>query len=310
MNPPVVRLPPGTRLDLDRVDVDRIVTVDGRPGVFTPLVGADPTDVHSSENLEKVVDVLRRQVAQLQSENATLSAKLAELQSPARSSDDLAAGLQHSLDSLQQQLGEMANGVTNFAVREFALESKVHVDVTELGTIGFRFVQPGEDVNAAALSTVSLTVVPVPKPVADAAPAPADPAVDSIDGLSADQVRSLRAAHVSTVSSFQQVATRARTSASLVSLLGVDRATLGRYTLLAGLLTVPGLDRTKAAVLYDAGLTDVAALAAAAPADVVKRYARAAKARRDDDGFRPTATDAAGWIAAAGRLAPAAVDPS
>jgi len=310
VNQPVVRLPPGTRLDLDRVDVDRIVTVDGRPGVFTPLVGADPTDVHSSENLEKVVDVLRRQVAQLQSENATLSAKLAELQSPARSSDDLAAGLQHSLDSLQQQLGEMANGVTNFAVREFALESKVHVDVTELGTIGFRFVQPGEDVNAAALSTVSLTVVPVPKPVADAASAPADPAVDSIDGLSADQVRSLRAAHVSTVSSFQQVATRARTSASLVSLLGVDRATLGRYTLLAGLLTVPGLDRTKAAVLYDAGLTDVAALAAAAPADVVKRYARAAKARRDDDGFRPTATDAAGWIAAAGRLAPAAVDPS
>lgn len=300
-----MRLAPGTRLDLDRVDVDRIVTVDGRPGLFTPLVGADPTDAHAGANLEKIVDVLRQQVAQLQSENAALTAKLVELQSPARSSDDLAAGLQHSLDTLQQQLGEMANGVTNFAVREFALESKVHVDVTELGTIGFRFVQPGEDVNAAALSTVSLTVVPVPKPVADAAPPPADPSVDSIDGLSPEQVRKLRAAHVSTVSAFQQVATRARTSAGLVSLLGVDRAALGRYTLLAGLLTVPGLDRTEAAVLYDAGFTDVASLASASPADVVKRYARAAKARGDDDGFRPTATEAAGWIAVAGRLAPA-----
>jgi hypothetical protein len=310
VNPPVVRLPPGTRLDLDRVGVDRIVTVDGRPGLFTPLVGADPTDAHSSENLEKIVDVLRQQVAQLQSENAALTAKLAELQSPARSSDDLAAGLQRSLDSLQQQLGEMANGVTNFAVREFALESKVHVDVTELGTIGFRFVQPGEDVNAAALSTVSLTVVPVPKPAADPAPPAADPAVDSIDGLSPAQVRSLRAAHVSTVSSFRQIATRARTSASLVSLLGVDRATLGRYTLLAGLLTVPGLDRTKAAVLYDAGLTDVPALAAADPADLVKRYARAAKARRDGDAFRPTAAEAAVWIAAAGRLVAGRGEPS
>jgi hypothetical protein len=72
--------------------------------------------------------------------------------------------------------------------------------------------------------------------------------------------------------------------------------------LLAGLLTVPGLDRMKAAVLYDAGVTDAAALAAADPRDLARRYAVAAKRRRDDDGFRPSAEQAAEWIDAAAAL--------
>jgi hypothetical protein len=115
-------------------------------------------------------------------------------------------------------------------------------------------------------------------------------------------VASLRRAHVTTVGSFQRIATRSTSTANLISLLGVDRDTLGRYTLLAGLLTVPGLDRLKAAVLYDAGITDVAALAQLKPAALGRRYATAAKRRKDDDGFRPSEEDAAAWIAAAQRL--------
>lgn len=306
--PPLVQVAAGGRLDINRVAPERIVTVDGQPGLFTPLTGADPNDPPSTKNLEQVVELLRQQVAQLQGTNADLTAKLADAQSPATSSDDFAAGLQHSLDNLQDRLTDMGNATSNFAVREFSIESKVHVDVTSLGTIGFRFVQPGEDVDAAALSTVRISVVPVPKPAGDVAAPVADPGVEAIDGLSSDQVTKLRAAHVTTVGSFAQVATRASTTASLVSMLGVDRDAIGRYTLLAGLLTVPGLDRVKAAVLYDAGITDVATLAAADPAALVRQYAAAAKRRSEDDGFRPSKDQAAEWIAAAASITGSAPD--
>jgi hypothetical protein len=306
---PLVQLTPGVHLAIQHVAPDRIVTVDGQPGLFTALVGLDPKDAASTKNLEQAVELLRAQVAQLQGANAELAAKLAQAESPATSSDDFAAGLQHSLDTLQGRLTDMDNATSDFAVREFSLESKVHVEVTSLGTIGFRFVQPGEPVDAAALSTVRVSVVPVPKPTGAVAPNTADVGVDAIDGLSGDQVSRLRAAHVTTAGSFLQVATRASTTASLASMLGIDRETLGRYTLLAGLLTVPGLDRVKAAVLYDAGITDAATLAAADARDVVRRYAAAAKRRRDDDGFRPGPDQAAEWIAAATSIVGAPAGP-
>lgn len=311
MNPSpqaVVRVTPSGRLDFERVAPDQIVTVDGRPGLFTPLVGVDPTDVPSTDNLEKVIDLLRQQIARLQSENADLAAKLAQAQSTATSGDELAAAMQHSLDTLQERLADMGNATSNFAVREFSLESKVHVDVTSLGTIGFRFVQPGDDVNPATLSTVSITVVPVPKPATEPAPDAPEPGVEAIDGLTAAQADKLRAAHVTTAGSFWRVATQATTTASLVSLLGIDRDTLGRYTMLAGLLMVPGLDRLKAAVLYDAGVIDVATLAASEPDELVHSYTRASRLRPDDDGFRPTTEQAAEWIAAAARLSRATPD--
>jgi hypothetical protein len=293
-------------VDLTRLGSDSIVTVNGRAGIFTPLTGADPTDAHSTANLEKIVDVLKQEVAALRTENAALTEKVADLSSPPRSTDDFAAGLQHTLDVLQQRLSSVDNNVSDFAVREFSLESKVHVDVTSLGTIGLRFVQPGESVNAATLSTVNITVVPMPKPSLDLPTSiPVNNApVDAIDGLSDAQVAALRNSHVNTVSDFRTVALRATSQVSLVSMLGIDRETLGRYALLADLLTVSGLDRFKAAVLYDAGFTDTAALAIADAKDLVRRYARVAKKRADDDGYRPDDTVAATWIEAARLIRP------
>jgi Domain of unknown function (DUF4332) len=300
-----IRLSPGDHLDLHRVGADQIVEIDGRPGLFTPFVGADPKDAPSTDNLAQVVDVLRGEVGRLQAENADLAGRLADLSAQSRASDDVAAALQHSLDVLQQNLATMDNPVSNFAVREFQLESKVHVDVTELGTVGYRFAQPGEQLDPGTLSTLRIMVVPVPKPVPDETAAPDAPSlagVEAIDGLTEPQIAALRSAHVTSAATFERVATRATTTASLISLLGTDRDALGRFVMLAGLLALPGVDRLKAAVLYDAGITDVATLAAAAPADVVRRYAKAAKPRADDDGFRPTKDDATAWITAAHRL--------
>lgn len=307
MSPRQVRtaLDPGRLPVLARVGTDRILTVDGITGVFTPVTGADAGT--STDNLEKIVDVLRGELASARAESAELNAKLEALKDPPRSSDDLADGLQHALDGISERLGSMANPTSNFAVREFVLETKVHVDVTPVGTIGFQFVRPGEEVDAAALSTVTMTVVPVPKPPPEEVVAPpvADRPVEEIDGLSDAQVSALRGAHVTTTSGFARLATRATARATLVSLLGVDRDALGRFTLLAGLLGVPGVDGTHAAVLHDAGLTDVASLAAADPADLVERYRAAAKPRRAL-GTTPSLAEATRWVeAAAAQAAPA-----
>ncbi|HET7725244.1 MAG TPA: DUF4332 domain-containing protein [Propionibacteriaceae bacterium] len=304
------------------VATDEIVTIGDRTGIFTPLTakGGDNTD-----NLSKIVDVLRGELAEAKSTAAALQEKLDALTAPPRSADNLAEGVQNALDSLADRLGSMTNTTSNFAVREFTLESKVHVDVTALGTIGFQFVKPGETVNAAALSTVTLTVVPIPKPVPDpvegsgsggdgtAAGVPAAPravtaGVRGADspvealGLTAAQADALRRAHVTTAGELARVATRATATAELVSMLGVSREDLGRYVLLAGLLTVPGLEGTAARVLYEAGIHDVAALARSKPATVVSRYAKAAPSVEGAGRWRPKESDAASWIAAAKAL--------
>lgn len=300
---PILRVTPGSLADFRRIAGDQIVTVGNQTGLFVPLTGAD--QAASTANLEKVIDALRAEIASLQAENAALQEKVASLENPPRSSDELASGVQGALDVLADKLGSMTNTTSNFAVREFSLESKVHVDVTPLGTIGFQFVQPGEEVNAAALSTVAITVVPVPKPNADDASAPAaaaDQPLEAIDGLTAAQAATLRAAHVSTAGALARLTTRTQASAQLVSMLGIDREQLGRLTLLAGLLTVPGLDRLKAAVLFDAGVRDVASLAASDPAELVDAYAKAAAQRPDDDHWRPQVADTTAWVDAAKRL--------
>jgi hypothetical protein len=298
------------------VGTDEIVTIGDRTGIFTPLTSkaGDNTD-----NLSKIVDVLRGELAEAKSSAAALQAKLDALTAPPRSADNLAEGVQTALDSLADRLGSMTNTTSNFAVREFSLESKVHVDVTALGTIGFQFVKPGEVVNAAALSTVTLTVVPIPKPLPDPADssagpasagtvASAGPAVRGADsplealGLSPAQSDALRSAHVTTTSELARVATHATATAELVSMLGVTREELGRYVLLAGLFTVPGLDGTKARVLYEAGIHDVAALAGMKPATVVGRYAKAAASVQGAGRWRPKEADAESWIAAAKAL--------
>jgi hypothetical protein len=289
------------------VATDEIVTIGDRTGIFTPLTvkGSDNTD-----NLSKIVDVLRGELAEAKSANAALQAKVADLSTPARSADNLAEGVQNALDGLADRLGAMSNATSNFAVREFTLESKVHVDVTPVGTIGFQFVKPGEVVNAAALSTVTLTVVPIPKPVPDPVdPTPAAPALRAPDspvealGLSAGQAAALRGAHIATTSEFARVATRATATAELVSMLGVSREELGRYALIAGLLTVPGLDPLKARVLYESGIHDTATLATMRPATVVARYAKAAAKVSGAGTWRPKPEDATSWVEAAKGLA-------
>ena len=284
---------------LHRISSDSIVTVEGITGIFTPLAGLDPKNPDVAANLQKLVDSLRTELARLRQENAALTAKVAELSAPPRSSDDFAAGVQHALDSLQSRLSEMDNPTSDFAVREFTLESKVHLEVSALGTIGMRFVQPDEAVNAAALSTVSMTVVPMPKP-ADGTPTIASvQGIEAIDGLTKEQIATLRANNVATTRDFYSAATRATTNATLVSMLGVGREELGRMVLLASLLTVPGVEKDSASLLFDAGFQDPGALAQGSTESVYQAVKQVARKRRMKVSILPSETDVAGWIGAA-----------
>jgi hypothetical protein len=284
---------------LHRLSSDSVVTVEGITGIFTPLAGLDPKNPDGAANLQKLVDSLRAELERLRQENAALTAKVAELSAPPRSSDDFAAGVQHALDSLQSRLSEMDNPTSDFAVREFTLESRVHLEVSALGTIGMRFVQPDETVNAAALSTVSMTVVPMPKP-ADGTPTPASvQGIESIDGLTKEQITMLRANNVVTTRDFYSAATRATTTATLVSMLGVGRDQLGRMVLLAGLLTVPGVDKDSASLLFDAGIQDPATLAESSADSVLRGLKSVARKRRMKASSLPSAAAVGGWIGAA-----------
>ena len=284
-------------IELDDVAPQRLVTVDGRLGLFTPVEGDDAKA--STDNLSEIVDVLRRQVEQLQQKNADLTAEIEAI--PPRSADDVAAAIAASVDSLQGRLGQMDNAVTNFGLREFSLQSKVRVDVTALGTLGFHFVQPGDQLPAEALSTLSVTLVPVPKeqPL-DPAAGPTTAGADLHDlGFSQPDIALLRSQHVNTAAELASVGTPASATATLASMLGTDRVDLADRIAQATLTTLPELDLARAAVLRSTGLGTVAALAASTPDAVAEQYAAAADAVAGDDGWRPSREVAAGWVATA-----------
>src|SRR5207253_3792009 len=112
----------------------------------------------------------------------------------------------------------------------------------------------------------------------------------------------LRASHVNTAGDLAAIGTRVSATAALGAMLEMDRAELARRIALAGLLTLPGVDLARAAVLRAAGFADPAAVSAADPADLVARYGAAAGSRDGDDGWRPAPDLAAQWVVTAAAL--------
>jgi hypothetical protein len=289
-------------IELDDVAPQRLVTIEGRLGLFTPFEGEDPKA--STDNLTEIVDVLRRRVEQLQETNAQLEAKLDA--TPPRSADDVAAAIAASVDTLQSRLGQMDNAVTNFGLREFSLQSKVRVDVTPLGTLGFHFVQPGDLLPPEALSTLSVTLVPVPKepaPPGEAAAAQTTAGADLHQlGFSRPDVELLHAQHVDTAADLASIGTRASATATLSAMLGTDRQVLGDRIALGALTTLPSVDLARAGVLTAAGLGSTGLLAAAEPEAVVQQFAVAAAGSSSDQGWRPSVELAEQWVATAAAL--------
>ena len=298
------------RAALHPIETDRLVTLEGVTGIFTPIAGTDG-GAEGDQNLQAIIGVLRAEIgdlrgqldgavaerdlykqrdaerARIAQEMEALHAKVAALESenqdlklalqkPPRLADDLASAVAHSVDSLQTRMAGLTNPVSNFAVREFSIDAKVQIDVTPLGTVEYRFIQPGDRVEASQISNVSMTLVPIPRPDATGTYTRADftplVPIEDIQGIGEAYRKRLNAHEIYTVNDLLTAGTRVRGSVALATLLDVDRERLGEWLSHAQLMTVRTIDGRAAELLYDLGIHSLEALASADPADLTARY--------------------------------------
>ena len=274
-------------LSLLQLGTQSVLTVAGITGVFTPLTSArdQPLVADERENLLTLIDRLKREVSEVQGRNLRLEADLALLRERPSPADDFAGAVQQSLDELQQRMATMRNSTSNFAVREFKLDASVYVQLTPLGQVEYRFVQPGMDAPAQTLSRLSLQVVPVPKDNLAGVYTPnlfqPEAPVALLSGLGDEGASRMESAGLFTLGEFLQVGTRARTQATLSALLGVDRQRVALWAQQALLLTLRGMDGASALVLIGAGLGRFEALAGKPAQTLVAEFEQARAGRPD-----------------------------
>lgn len=297
-----------------RPSAENIIIHEGKTGVFTPIVDNIVDDTSSTE---QVLLALRRELLSVKQENLQLKQKMKDMEVlQKRTPDDFASAVSHSLDSLQTRLSQMKNPLSNFAVREMSIEAQVQVDVTPLGTIDYRFVQPGDDVPAHLLSKINLTLSPVPKSVEAATWTQADftPMHDvaDIQGIGETYRKKLQQRNIYTVSDLLNAGTRARARVELESVLGVDRERMADWLAHAELLTVKELDGRNAEILHEISVKSLDDLAGQEAVALVGSY-NAQVEKRGQASHKPISEDqAARWIKAAklyvGKRTPPATD--
>lgn len=297
--PPVEKLtPPNPQSDL-------LVSLKGRAGLFIPLpeTTADAANLcQNPEKLQAMLKALREEITRLSQENGKLQQALDALNTPPQSADDLAGAMQHTVDTLQTRLGSLRNTVSNFAVREFRLESNVRLDVNPLGQAVYRFIKPGETVNDLEVSRITLDLVPLPKQSAagsytSAAFTP-DLGIEEIDGIGEAFRKRLNRSSLYTVGELLQAASRARTKVELATMLGVDRVKLGDWLAQAELLTIREIDGRTARVLVGLGITSLEQLARQSPEKLTSDF-NALAAKRQLKGLSVTSAHVQIWIATA-----------
>ncbi|MFN7175580.1 MAG: DUF4332 domain-containing protein, partial [Thermaurantiacus sp.] len=284
---------PPARIDgrtITRLGQDRVVAVDGVLGLFTPISSGRETPATSDEkaNLIAIIDQLRREVTDLQTRNLRLEQELRTLRERPAAAEDLAIGLQQSLDDLQSRMAAMRNSTSNFAVRQFRLDASVTVEVSPLGRVGYRFLQPGEAISAEAVSKLGLELVPLPKETLAGVftrdlfvP---DRSLDALPEMTAPLLDRFEQAGVYSIGDYLQVGTRARAQVWLESFLGVERRRLAAWAQQALLLTLAGMSGPAALVLIRAGAGTFEALAGLTPEALLAVY--------EDARVRPPAIEA------------------
>lgn len=219
----------------------------------------------------------REQIVALQQREAQLQEQLANKRSTqSREPDDFASAVSHSLDTLQARLTGLTNSMSDFAVREFAIDAKVAVNVTPLGTVEYRFIQPGESVDPSAVSNISMKVVPVPKQTQAGAWSPVEhtPAagVEEIRGIGKQLREQLRERGIYTVGDLLHAGGRVRGSVELASMLQVDRYRVDEWLAHAQLLTIRDVTGRIAGVLYEIGVRSLRDLAGREPAALALEF--------------------------------------
>lgn len=283
------------------VDYSSLVNVNGKYGLFTPIATEESQEV-SKDNLEQVIQSLRESITSLQSDNQHLKKQVDELsKAQYRTPDDFATAISHSVDSLQHKLYDTRNPVSRFAMREFKIEAKVHVELTPLGTVAYRFLKPEEKVDPQRLTTLEMSLVPIPKETSDLDPSAFTPFVDieEINGIGEVYQRKLNEQQIFSINDLLTAGTRVRSRVELAALLQVDRDKLALWINQAELLTIKAIDGRKAEVLHLIGIDTLAQLAAETADTLTPRFNDKVQAL-DRANLKPVETEEVSqWIAAA-----------
>jgi predicted flap endonuclease-1-like 5' DNA nuclease len=218
----------------------------------------------------------REAIVELKQKEMLLQEQLAGKRQGGREPDDFASAVSHSLDTLQSRLTGLSNGMTDFAVREFQIDAKVAVNVTSLGTVEYRFIQPGEAIDATAVSSVSLKVVPIPRQTQAGSWSPVEhtPAagVEEIRGIGKQLRQELNGHGIYTVGDLLHAGGRVRGSVELAGMLEVDRYRVDEWLAHAQLLTIRDVTGRIAGVLYEIGVRSLRELAAREPVELAAAF--------------------------------------
>lgn len=264
-------------LGLSKISSDDIILVNGKYGLFTPLANLQEIEAESERNLNEIIEVLRQELTAEKERNIKLKEELRlATEKPAHTPDDFVSAIQHSVDSLQAKLSEMKNPVSDFAISEFNIDTRVFVDVSKFGTIDYRFVQPGDDIDPLLTSNLSLKIRPVPKQTQagsyDRANFTPYTDVDEIQGIGDVYKEKLKAQNIYTVSDLLHAGTRVRSRVELANLLGVEQQSLREWLGHAELMTVKTIDGRAAEVLYKIGVDNLDTLATKEAEGLLSQY--------------------------------------
>lgn len=242
-------------------------TIDGVVGVFTPVAAQGNDSPEALTNLQVIVDRLTREIGDLQQSNLDLQSRIDQLLAPGKSPDDVASALRHTVDRLANELASLSNPVSNFAVKEFRLETALTVAITELGVIEYRLLQPGSNVDPNSISKLTLTLAPIEKQIAAGTLSPLlfQPNKDlTLVGMNDGLLQTFEQNHIFTIGEFSSAITRAQVRTSLIA-SGVTQQELALFQARAELLLLAGVDRTIADTLIAASIDSLSVLARSTP---------------------------------------------
>jgi len=213
---------------------------------------------------EETIARLTQEIGTLQQTNLALQGQIERTLAPPKSPDDVAAALQRTVDGLQTKLASLSNPISNFAVKEFRLETNLAVSITDLGTLEYRLLQPGANVDPSSISKLTLTLVPIEKQVPQGtfAPLAFEPQKELAAIEVGDDLRQLlEENHIFTIGDFRSAAMRASVRASLVASGRTTQQELARLQALAELELLSGVDAAIAKKLIAAKIDSLQAVA-------------------------------------------------
>jgi hypothetical protein len=221
-----------------------------------------------SRDLQSIIDRLTQELGELKQRNLALQGGIEQLLAPASSPDDLASALQRTVDRLQTELASLSNPVSNFAVKDFRLETAITVSITELGTVEYRLLQPGTNIDPNAISKLTLSLVPIEKQRPDGTLSPLlfQPGRElAVVGMREDLLQTFERNHIYTIGEFRSTVMRAQVRSTLIASEKTTQQELSILQARAELLLLVGMDRAMADLLMAAGIDGLPALARSTP---------------------------------------------